>query len=78
MFSKKDAVKRMTRWAMVWEKIYVKNTSDREFVIKIHRELLNPYNNIWSAVAFNLNVWLSTVQSAGFQNILCKGSVYTF
>ena len=37
---------------------------------------INRYNNIWSAAAFNVNVWLGTIYSAGFQNFWRE--VYAF
>ena len=37
--SVKDTVKRMKRKATDWEKIFAKDTSDKELLVKIYKEL---------------------------------------
>lgn len=36
---------RMRRWATAWEKIFVKDISDKELLFKISKELLNINSN---------------------------------
>ena len=43
-FCSKDNVKRMRRQATDWEKTFVKDTSDKGLLSKIHKELLK-FNN---------------------------------